>query len=184
MTRIISYIICGPIWAGKGTLSKYLADILYAEVFRLSSIPTKLLDSVDALSTRENLAKMSASLRYIFWEDIFIRAVERYIDTYTGMSIIFDGPRRVDMIQAIQKLTDATIIYIDAPPEIRYTRVSIRDDKIDERGVTYEQFQDRDTEKNERELPFIRDIADSIIENTGTLEEVQKKLLTIINSHT
>jgi dephospho-CoA kinase len=100
------------------------------------------------------------------------------------MGIIFDGPRKMNMIEAIKKLTDAYIIYIESAPDLRYARIKNRDEKSGESLLTYEKFLENDRQKNESELLDIRATADIIIENNGTLEDAQKKLLSSISSLT
>lgn len=80
------------------------------------------------------------------------------------------------MIEKITELTDAMIIYIESSPEKRYERIRTRWEKHDEGSLTLEQFLEHEELTTEKELETIRDMADIVIENMGTKEELFRKI--------
>lgn len=177
-----SLIICGAIGSGKWAISWYISEKTGGSIFTLSSIPGNFLREFDIAATRENYARMSWLLRSTFWEDIFLRAVERFIENSPDHILIFDWPRRVNVIEKIMELTDAMIIYIEASDEKRYERIQTRWEKLDEGSLTLEQFLEQEELNTEKELETIRNMADIIIENIGTKEELFAKIDTILLS--
>ena len=171
-----SFIICGAIGSGKWTVSRYISEQTGGSIFTISSIPGNFLREFDIAATRENYTKMSWLLRSTFWEDIFLRAVERFIENSPDQILIFDWPRKVNMIEKITELTDAMIIYIESSPEKRYERIRTRWEKHDEGSLTLEQFLEHEELTTEKELETIRDMADIVIENMGTKEELFRKI--------
>ncbi len=176
MTQIKSYIICGRNGSGKGTLSEYLAKELNAPVFRLSDIPRRFLEEFDIPETRENFSKMSSLIRELFGEDAFVRAVDKFLDRFEGNTIIFDGPRKVNLIRKIQERTEAKIIFVDTSPEKRYERILKRSEKDNESCLSYEQFLEQENLQTEREMDEIIALANILLENNGTREEFFRKI--------
>ena len=179
-----SFIICGAIGSGKWTASRYISEQTGGSIFTLSSIPGKFLKEFDIRETRENYAKMSWLLRSTFWEDIFSRAVEKFIENSPNAILIFDWPRKVSVIEKIMELTKTTIIYIETSPEKRYERIRARSEKHDEASLTFEQFLKQEDLTTEKELKTIRSMADIVIENTGKKEELFEKIASSIHPYT
>ncbi len=88
----------------------------------------------------------------------------------------------MNVIEKIMELTDAMIIYIEASDEKRYERIQTRWEKLDEGSLTLEQFLEQEELNTEKELETIRNMADIIIENIGTKEELFAKIDTILLS--
>ncbi len=114
---------------------------------------------------------MSSLIREVFGEDAFVRAVDKFLDGFEGSTIIFDGPRKVNLIRKIEERTEAKIIFIDAIPEIRYEGIIERSEKQNESTLSYEQFLEQENLKTEGEMEEIRALADIVVENNGEREE-------------
>ncbi len=177
-----SFIICGAIGSGKWIVSWYIYEQTGGSIFRLSSIPGGFLREFEIAETRENFAKMSWLLRSTFWEDIFLRAIEQYIEKSNDTIIIFDWPRKVNVIEKIMELTDAMLIYIDTPPDIRFERIRMRWEKHDEISLTLDEFLEQEELTTEKELGTICDMTDIVIENTGTEEELFRRIYSHIKT--
>lgn len=178
-----SFIICGAIGSGKWTVWDYISRHTGGSIFTLSNIPGNFLRAFDIRETRGNYAKMSWLLRSTFWEDIFLRAIERFIANSHDTILIFDWPRKVNVIEKIQELTESTLIYIDTPPKIRYERIHMRWEKHDEISLTFEQFLEQEGLTTEKELEEIRKMADIVIENMGKKEELFERIDILASIH-
>ncbi len=182
MSSLTTSIITWRNGSGKGTVSEFLSQNIGGSIYRISDIAKNILWEFHIPTSRENLSKISEMLRRYFWEDIYAHAVGKYLRENNSGTIIFDGPRRESVIDAIENLSDSQIIWIETSPRIRYERMRGRGEKDSEALMSYEVFQGHEGNASEQELDAIRERADIVIENDGTREELMWKLQIFITS--
>ena len=169
-------IICGRSGAGKGTLCSYLCEKVDGLIWKPSLLTGKVLDEFDIPNTRENLSNMMQVLRSEFTEDIYIHAARAYIEKHPNTPLFFDGIRKIHFIKKLQEIEKCTIIYVDAALQIRYERLSNRWEKLTESSMTFEQFLSDESLESEAENEMIRNMADRVIENTSTKEDLYESI--------
>lgn len=175
-------LITGMIWSGKWTLSEYLSREYDALIYRFSDPLHTILNDLGMPNTRENLAKLSISLRKNFWEWIMGTWVQEFIMKHPWQFIILEWVRRIEALSEIQDLIDHTI-WIESSPENRYTRIKARGEKSWESGLSREEFQKHDELETELTLQKIRDMADFTIENNWSKEEFYEKIFHYITKN-
>ncbi|NJE26052.1 hypothetical protein E3E22_05345 [Thermococcus sp. MV5] len=185
--------IVGKIAAGKTTVAKFFEEKGFCRVSCSDPLIDLLTHNLNDYSwlpevpekgepTRDRLIEYGKHLKETYGEDILIRLA---IDKRRHCkNIVIDGVRSKGEIDAIKKRGGA-IIYIEARPEIRYERLKKRSAGKDKVIKSFEDFLDAD--KAEEELyhtSMLKDLADFLIVNEGTLEDLKKRVKTIITSLT
>jgi len=168
--------LAGEAASGKGTVSKYLQEKYGARVYRFSDFLRATLNVWHLEINRKNLANLSLIMRNGFGEDVFSRALAQEISKSENKVIVFDGIRRASDIEYIKTIEGFGFVYVETSLEKRYERISNRGENLDDNTKTFEQFKkdhELETEKGIREL---KNHADIVIENNGTLEDLQQKI--------
>ena len=73
------------------------------------------------------------------------------------------------------KEKDGVLLFVTASPEVRYERAVKRGEK-GEAEITYEQFLENEKAETEKYIEKIKESADYIIDNSGTLDELHDKV--------
>jgi dephospho-CoA kinase len=185
--------VVGKIAAGKTTVAKFfeekgfcrvscsepLTDLLTHNVSDYSWIP-ELPEKAEP--TRDKLIEFGKYLKDKYGGDILIRlAVDKKRDC---KNIVIDGVRSREEVEAIKRL-GGRVIYVEAKPEIRYERLTRRRAEKDKVIQSFEDFLKMDEEEEKLyHTRKLKDIADYVIVNEGTLEELREKVRKIIENIT
>lgn len=181
--------IVGKIAAGKTTIAKFfeekgfcrvscsepLIDLLTHNVSEYSWVP-ELPEKAEP--TREKLIEFGKYLKDKYGGDVLIRlAVDKKRNCE---NIVIDGVRSREEIEAIKKL-GGRVIYVEAKPEIRFERLMRRKASKDRGIKTFEDFKEMDdAEERLYHTSKLKELADYVIVNEGTLEELREKVERII----
>ena len=118
--------IVGPIGSGKGTAGSYLQRRYNARVFQSSSPLRVILDILNQETSRENMQKLSKTLREIFGQDLLSQIATREMSAFDGRISIFDGARRTEDLSMLTGLPNFFLIYVEADSAVRHARVVSR----------------------------------------------------------
>ena len=181
--------VVGKIAAGKTTVAKFfeekgfcrvscsdpLIDLLTHNVSDYSWIP-ELPEKAEP--TRDKLIEFGKYLKDKYGEDILIRLAvdkKRHCE-----NIVIDGVRSEGEIKAIKRL-GGRVIYVEARPEIRFERLMKRKAEKDRTIRDFEDFRAMDdAEERLYHTSKLKGLADYVIINEGTLEELRRKVEEII----
>ncbi|NIM90408.1 MAG: AAA family ATPase [Candidatus Aminicenantes bacterium] len=166
--------LTGTNGAGKGEVAAYLVKKGY-EYFSLSDLIRDELNKRDEEVTRDNLIKMGNHLRQKYGADILARQVMKKIK---GKAVV-DSIRNPKEVEYLGRQKDFVLLSIDAPVGLRYERVRQRG-RI-ESALNLEEFIRKEEEemtsrKNGQQLRNCMSLADIILINDGTLEDLYQKL--------
>ncbi|WP_099212430.1 AAA family ATPase [Thermococcus henrietii] len=181
--------VVGKIAAGKTTVAKFfeekgfcrvscsepLIDLLTHNVSDYSWIP-ELPEKAEP--TREKLIEFGKYLKDKYGGDILIRLT---VDKKRNCKkVVIDGVRSREEIEAIKRL-GGKVIYIEARPEVRFERLMRRKASKDRGIKTFEDFKAMDdAEERLYHTSKLKGLADYVIVNEGTLEELREKVERII----
>lgn len=178
MSLIIGFV--GDKLAGKDLVAKYLVEKYGAQHLRYSSILDAVLELLDEPISRESEGALARALRSVFNENVLGQGIIKMLRESTSSIIALDGVRFPAEVSPLKAL-GAHIVYITAPVELRYTRYLARQEKVDDGKLSFEEFKRRDSEaSNEIHIAELGAAADLVIENIGTLDELYKKLDTMV----
>jgi len=168
--------LTGKNGAGKTKVVDYLKSKGF-ETFSLSDILRKEVRKKGLAEERENLIKIGNELREKYGPGILAKlALDK---TKRKDKIAIDSIRNPYEIEELKKSIDFILIGIDAPIELRYIRIIDRK-RVGE-NISLEQFIEIEEKENsedgkKQQLNKCLKLADKIIENTGTVEELYQKI--------
>lgn len=163
--------LTGKIGSGKDTVAKYLVEKYGGIILSFSSFLNEVLDIYDLPITRENQQKLSTILRQNFTEDILANAIEKRIKNSSDNLIAIPNVRRGADIEDIKKLSGFNLIFVDADPKTRYDRNVKRNQTIGDNTMTYKEFLKKDNAEAEEQIEGLKETANFVITNNGTLKE-------------
>lgn len=168
--------LTGPNASGKGETAQYLlskgfiyyslSDILREEGARLGMSPL-----------RENLIRLGNRLRKEKGPAVLaLRAIEKLPE---GKKSVVDSIRNPAEVEALRKVKGFFLLGLTAPVKIRYERGIKRNRPGD--AQTLEDFMEKEEEENassieNQQLKKCLEMADIIITNDSSLEELHKKI--------
>jgi len=170
--------LTGTNGSGKGEAATYFKKRGYA-YFSLSDVIRDALRNDGKEDTRDNLIEKGNELRKKYGPDILARLAMEKVQDKT----VIDSIRNPSEVEYLRKEKEFILLAIDAPVELRYERVKRRGRQ--ESASTLEEFIKKekeemtDSEKGQQ-LHSCMKMADFIIMNDGTLEDLHLKLEEIV----
>lgn len=176
--------VVGKSGAGKETVFKIFkeeaASMLSSSMYRFSDPLNEVLDILCLSRERQNQQKISTVLRQFFGEDTLSNAVAGKVLKDSSDVVFLDGVRRVSDLKAFDNLPNRLLIFVTAPPEIRFERLRKRGDRPGDKEKSWEQFQSEQNAEAESQIDSLAKVADVIIDNSGDMEALRKKIAEII----
>lgn len=177
---IIGFV--GQAGAGKGTASEILAQKANVQIFTFSDILADLLKRLYIEKSRDNLIKISTALREAFGQSTLANVMKKQVQQSQADIIIVDGIRRMEDIEDLNKDPKFHLVEIQTLPEIRFERLKNRNEKAGEGNMTWEEFLALGERETEKTITEVAKLAKYRIDNDGNLEELKKKLETLIQN--
>ena len=171
--------LVGEKGSGKQTFVNFLKEILPDKSIRqvrFSDILAQTLLIWDIPITRANLQKLSLVMEGGFGASSLAHAAKFNIADDISQIIILDGIRRDAELKLVRKFKNNLLLYITAKRNLRYKRLKLRSEKVEETGLTYDQFMAEEKSKAELEIPNLGKKADLVIINNSTLDQFAKKI--------
>ena len=170
--------LVGEKLAGKDTISEYLVSKHDAAHFRFTHILDAILEDLDMPLSRKNEIDLGLALRKVFGQHVLVNALEERVKKSWANLIVVNGIR-MDELDVV-KSWGAKIIYVNAPIEVRFERYKNRREKADDAQMSLEQFIEQEKGTTELAIPSLGKQADMRIDNTGSKEDLYKKMDEII----
>jgi len=167
--------LAGEMGCGKGTVVKYLVSKHGAIMYKFSDSLRDILDRIHRDKSRDNIQKISTALRSAFGDDILSEIILGDIGASDASLILVDGVRRESDIKYLKNLPGFRLVYIDAELTVRYARVIARGENSSDATKTLEEFLQESQAEPETRIRGLKDIAQVVIENNGTLEAFEEQ---------
>lgn len=177
--------ITGTIGAGKGTVVEYLIDKKGFKHFSARAFLVEEIEKRGLENNRDNMVLVANDLREknspsFVADELFKRALE------SGNNCVIESLRTSGEIESLKSKGNFTLLAIDADPKIRYERIIGRSSSTDnisfEKFLADEQREMESTDPNKQNLSKCIGMADFVINNNGTLEELTSKLEEIMRN--
>lgn len=177
--------VVGKIAAGKTTVAKMLEEKGFCRVSCSDPLIDLLTGKIEEYSwvpevperrepTRDALIEYGRHLKETYGGDILIRlALDKKRDCE---KVVIDGVRSIEEVRAIKE-RGGLVVYVDAPAEVRYERLVKRKAGKDRVIASYEDFLRMDDAEEELyQTTTLKEVADAVIDNSGSLEELAKEV--------
>ncbi len=171
-------IICitGMPGSGKTIVSEYLKRKGF-EIAEMGDVARKKM-LAEGFKTDSAIREWATKQREIHGKDIFARWTVEHIKK-TGKNVVLSGVRSVHEVEHFKKhLHDLSIVAIVSPKEERFGRLKTRGREDDPKEMA--ELEWRDEKEKKWGLQEVIDSAEHVIFNTGTLEELEKDVLQVL----
>lgn len=162
--------------AGKGTAAKIISERYGAVIIRYSDILRMILNILAIDATRENLVKLSETLRAAFGEDVFAFAVDMQVRKSGAPLVVVDGIRRIEDVAALESLPHFRLVGVTASARQRFDRMKQRGEKMRERDMTWDEFVMDEIAPTENSISAISERAWKSIDNSGSPEDLTRQV--------
>ncbi len=168
--------LTGEMASGKTTVARYLQEKYGATIYRFSDILRDTLKRLHKENERKNLQDVSTMFRSVFGEDALAKAVAEDVKSDDNKIIAVDGVRRLGDIKHLKKIGGFKLVYMETDLEICHQRISRRNENVDDFGKTLEEFKKDRQREAEQQIRELKNLADVVIENNGTLNELYQQI--------
>ena len=179
MNKII-FGITGQIASGKDTVANYIIQKTNAKTFKFSQVLRDILKRIHQETTRDNMQKLSTSLRQDFGEDILAKILSEDIKISDENVMVIDGVRRYADIESLKDLEGFKLIYVETNMENRYERIVKRAENADDSTKTFEDFKKDNEKEAESQILDLKKFASIIVDNNGSFEELYKQIDSVL----
>jgi dephospho-CoA kinase len=170
--------LSGTFSSGKDVLADFLQEKYGLMHMSTGDIVREMAQEQRGSIERPVLQEVADELRHKYGASVLVdKAIDRYhnsIRTYAG--VVVTGIRSLGEAKAIKEL-GGTLLYIDAPIEIRYSRMQARA-RDGEARITLDAFREREEKElssgisdADFNLTKIKDMSDAVIDNSGSFDE-------------
>ncbi|MCR6691611.1 MAG: AAA family ATPase [archaeon YNP-LCB-003-016] len=171
-------IICltGMPGSGKTTIS---------EIVKEMGIPVIVMGDVVREEARirgieptpKNLGKLMIELREKMGANVIAKRCVDKIKELNSKIVLVEGVRSLEEVEEFRKVGDVKIVAVHSSPKTRYERLSRRGRSDDPKS--WEEFGERDLRELDVGIGRVISLADEMIINEGTLEDLKKNTLKV-----
>lgn len=175
--------VTGPLGAGKDTAADYIAEKLNTTHISGGDVLREMLRGLGLDPKKSALGDFGTFLRTHYGGNIIPQLAEAQAGDVEHL--VYSGFR--SQAEALDRKKHGVVVYIDAPLELRYSRVENRARAHD--SAHLEDLKKLDHQEHRSAAPMaenleaVREIADVVIVNDGTLEQLHQKLDEFIAAH-
>lgn len=179
MTKVILGL-AAELAGGKGTVAKYIIEKQDGSSSRFSTMLRGILSRIYLPDSRENMQDLSTILRQKFGEDTLAKVMAEDVRNDAHEVIAVDGVRRPADIKYLKEIPGFKLIYIETSIENRLERIKKRGENPDDATKTLEQFKKDQEGEADAQIRSMKEHADFVVDNNGTLEDLYKQIEEII----
>ena len=170
--------ITGTNGAGKGTIVEYLVNNKSFRHFSATGLITEEIVKRNMTVNRDSMIVVGNDLRAKYGAGYIAGELIKRAEENKGNSII----ESIRTLGEVEKLKEkgGILLAVDADQKVRYERNKKRGGEKD--GVSFEEFIKQEKgemesdDPNKQNLLACRKVADYLVENNGTVEELNKKI--------
>jgi len=177
--------ITGTLGAGKGTV----VDFLKKRGFKHYSVRDFLTEEISKrglVPSRDNMVVVANDLRNRFGSSYILEELYSRAEKDGGNSVI-ESIRSVGEVESLKK-RGGVLFAVDADVETRYSRIVERASSTDrvsfEEFIVHEQREMNSSDLNKQNLRRCIEMADYVFKNDWTIEELHKKVTTVLEKLT
>lgn len=175
--------ITGTIGAGKGTVVEYLVKNNGFKHFSARDLIVEEVNKRGLENTRDNMVVVANDLRQKYGSGYVADELYRRASV-SGDNCIIESIRTVGEIESLNNKGNFILLAVDAEPRTRFERILVRKTMTD--NVSFDKFLEDENKEmesddpNKQNLKKCIQIADFVIDNNGTLNELHSKIEEIL----
>ncbi len=178
--------ITGSLGGGKGTVVEYLIEKYGFAHYSSSGLLTEMLKERGEVVDRDGMNRIANELRAKNPAGVPAETFAKYEEEDGESDAIFESLHSVPEVDFI-KSVGGIVIAVTANSDIRYERItkrgSVKDNVTKEQFIAQQEREEKGTgDPNKSNIFDTIKAADFVIENNGTLEELQKQVDEILKN--
>jgi dephospho-CoA kinase len=174
--RVIA--VTGMPGAGKGVATE-AAKRLGLEVLALGDIIREETERRGLKPTPENIGSVMLQVRLDEGPAVVVRRLAPKIEASQGKTVVVDGIRSEYELRELKEKFDVFTVAIHASPKTRFQRLLARGRSDDPK--TWDTFCDRDSRELQVGLCSVIALADVLLVNEGSIDELQSSFSAAMN---
>ena len=173
--------LSGTFGSGKDTVADYLINQKKFQHISLSDLIREEAKKRGLGIDRDSLRNLGNILASEIGEDALARMA---IKRKKSANLVISSIRKPKEVDYLKSLTNFILIFVDAPIKLRFNRMSKRK-RVGEESMTFDELKEKEnlemSGKSSQRLDYCKKMADKVILNTGTLENLYKKVDVVLN---
>lgn len=171
--------VTGTDGSGKGTVVDYLVTTKGFTLYHVRKLLLREIERQGIEGTRANLRLVGNQLRAQHGNDFTVRFFLRDAKETGDQHVVIDSLRTIAEAETLHA-HGGVLLAVDADQKLRYERVQKRRSSSDqvtfEEFVAHEELENNDPDPHGMQKQSVIDMADFVVENNGTIEELRKKI--------
>lgn len=168
--------IAGEIASGKDAVERYIVEKYGAAHMGFSDTLRDVLDRLHLPHERINMATLAEALRATFGEDLLARVLVDDVRNTQADLVVIDGIRKQGEMDELKTLENFHSVFVDADLKTRYERIVRRGQNPDDNTKTFEEFVKDNAHAADASIRYLKEQADFVIDNNGTVEELHRQV--------
>ncbi|MGY6172199.1 hypothetical protein ACW95P_02550 [Candidatus Mycoplasma pogonae] len=171
--------------SGKSFVGNFLETEENFKRIKIIEIEKELLNfyRIDFGKTKENFSQALKNL--YFQQNVFEKFLEKIVEKSEGKNVSLESLYSNQLFLGIKSVYEKTFcIFIEADSEIRMQR-EYQKESHNGNKQTFEEFEkyfwEKENFKKEHKADLVKNVADFVVNNNGTIPELKKHVIQIIN---
>lgn len=177
--------LTGTFGAGKGAIVDYLTSQKDFAHYSASGYLKEVIKQRGLMVNRDSMIAVANELRAEQGPSHIVETLCARAQKIGGNAII-ESLRAVAEVERVKEL-GGLVVGVDAEPRLRYERSLLRgsekDDVSFEKWSSQEAFESNSTDPTRQNIPGAVALADYVIDNNGTLEDLHQEIEAIIQKY-
>lgn len=181
---MIIFGITGTLGAGKGTIVEYLISKYNFEHYSVRAYLIERIEEKGLPVNRDSMVLVANELRAsqspsFIIDELYKKAAD------SGKNCIIESIRTPGEVESLREKENFWLIAVDADAKVRYARITDRKSETDnvtlEEFIANEQREMTSSDPNKQNLSKCIEMADFVVDNSGSISDLEDEVHHILN---